>query len=221
MTDGPEKVLALVSGLREPTELGREVRQQLQEAYARRYAEREAQGGVQTAEDTFAMQRSLAGVRELFEGYARVFKEGAKLTGQLQQEELVEAVGEQKGKPNQGMTVPSSEGDIVLKLDHTNSHDIDVDQLVAVLALEAMDRLGQSTGVPTPAHLEEHLVAMVTFVCEVMASWGSFAPQVSKVRAYAAELARAGQDKRAAQVTGAIVTTKTYKGVGFERKTPK
>lgn len=216
MPDEMNELTTLTKGLLQPTELKRELRQRLQAAYASLYAQR---GEVHTPEDVNDMVRRLAGVRELFEGYRDAFKEVAALAGTLMAEELVEAVGEQDGVPNQGMTVPDAQGDIRLKLDKTTSHEIQLDQLLGVLMLEASDRMTELTGVRTPPHLEAHLQSLITFVFEVIQSWGKVTVQVSKVRAYGKELARRGQDSRAAQVNGAIVTTSEFKGVGFERKT--
>jgi hypothetical protein len=48
---------------------------------------------------------------------------------------------------------------------------------------------------------------------------GKFEPQVSKVRAYAKDLARNGEDRAASIVAAAITTKTTYNGVKVERKT--
>lgn len=216
MADEMNELATLTAGMLQPPELKRELKARLQAAYAARFTER---GGVHRPEDVYDMVRRLAGVKELFEGYRDAFKDTAALAGTLMAEELVEAVGEQDGVPNQGLSVPDAAGDIRLKLDKSTEHSIDLDQLLKVLMVEASDRMTELTGVRTPPHMEEHLHSLIVFVFEVIQSWGKVTVQVSKVRAYGKELARRGQDDRAAQVNGAIVTTSEFKGVGFERKT--
>ena len=217
MADDMNELATLTRGLLEPTDLKRELKARLQAAYAARFTER---GEVTRPEDVWDMVRRLTGVKELFEGYRDAFKEVAALAGTLLAEELVEAVGEQAGVPNQGLTVPDPAGDVRLKVESSTTHDIQLDQLLGVLMLEASDRMTTLTGVRTPPHLEVHLQSLITFVFEVIQSWGKVTVQVSKVRAYGKDLARRGHDDRAATVNGAIVTTSDFKGVGIERKTP-
>lgn len=203
----------------DPSQYQRLILLRIQEAYAGLYRERELSGGVTKPEDAFAMLRRLGVERDRFAALKGAMGAGEKLLRTLMEEELAEAVGEQEGVPNSGLTVPDAEGDIRLTLDTKNEYAIDLDELVAMLVLDALDHMEQLTGVPTPDHIAGHLQSLVIFVFQVMESWGKFEPQVSKVKAYADSLARAGHDDRAARVSAAIVKRTTYKGVGFERKT--
>ena len=208
------QVPALVEGIKyEPSVLKRELVRRIQEAYAALTADRQ----VHVPEDTYAMQRRLGTTRDQFTGYMAAFQDAVKLLGQLMEEELVEAVGEQDGIPMQGLTVPDAEGDIQLTLDISKVYSIDLDQILAVIEDQVYDfceksgeaeNLGLIPGVANQAM--NQLLAL-----------GKFELQVSKVRAYAATLARAGLDTEASIVTGAISERTPYKGVKFERKDPK
>lgn len=211
MNDQWSQVPALVDGLREPTELKRALRERVQLAYSTLARER---GEVHVPEDTFDMQRRLGGAHDLFKGYQAAFAEVVKLLKQLMEEELLEAVGEQDGIPNQGLTVPDTEGDIRLSRDEPKVYEIDLDQLMAVL-VSALQNEASKRGEVENLGLVDwtvHATAMT------MLSWGKFEPQVSKVRAYAATLARNGDDRASSIVSGAITEKNPYKGVKFERR---
>lgn len=205
-------VPALVSNLPTPLELKREMLRRINESY---YALLQERGEVHTPEDTFAMQRRLGGTRDQFTGFMDAFKAAAALLKELQEEELVLAVGEQDGVPNQGLTIPDAEGDIRISLDAPKSYTIDVNQLVAVLMTNIGDQVQAKEMVGWEA--VEHAV---TETVKALQDWGKVEPQVSKVRAWAATLARSGRDRDAAVVRGAISEKTPYKGVKFERKKP-
>lgn len=213
MTDSWAQVPALVDGLRHPTELQRLLKEQVQQAYMTLSRQR---GPVHVPEDTWDMLRRIGSAYDLFKGYQAAFGDVVKLLRQLAEEELVEAVGEQDGIPNQGMTVPDAEGDIRLSRDEPKTYEIDVDQLVAVLVstLETEHALVFPGGGVTDAEPVELIVKQTI---EAVLSWGKFEPQVSKVRAYAATLARNGDDQGSSIVSGAITVQNPYKGVKFER----
>ncbi len=221
MTDW-SNVPALVSGLREPVELKRELRARIQEAYAELVAER---GEVHVPEDTFAMQRRLGLERDRFAAYASAFTEVTKLLRTLMEEELVEAVGEQDGIPNQGLTIPSADGDIRLSLDTAKAYEINMDQLRAVMVeqtLRNVDELDMlsNTRAPTVQEVCDVVDVAIEEATTRLLSLGKFELQVSKVRAYAATLARNGFDQASSIVTGAISESHPYRGVKFERKSP-
>jgi hypothetical protein len=205
-----------VSGLREPTELRRELRTRIQEAYALLARER---GEVHVPEDTFDMQRRLGAERDRFAAYGAAFTDAVKLLKQLMEEELAEAVGEQEGVPNQGLTIPDAEGDIRLSLDTSNVYEIDVDQIVGVFGAEYLRNLPENYP-DGQADLDQLVTGLVFATFELVTSLGKFEPQVSKVKRYAATLARSGRDRESSVVTGAISETHPYKGVRFERKSP-
>lgn len=208
MTDSWDTVPALVNNMPAPVELRRELLNRIDSAYYDLLKER---GEVHTPEDTFAMQRRLGATRDQFSGYQDAFKAGAGRLKEIQEEELVLAVGEQDGVPNQGLTIPDAEGDIRISLDAPKSYSIDMDQLVAVLISNLLD----SAPVAGDVDLIQYAV---TETVAALQGWGKVEPQVSKVRAWAATLARNGRDKDASVVSGAISESTPYRGVKFERK---
>jgi hypothetical protein len=212
VTDPWASVPALVDKLPQPALLQTEMKERIQQAYAALYEER---GQVNMPEDTYDMQRRLARTEELFKGYTAAFAAARKLLGQLREEELVEARGEQEGIPLDGLTVPDADGDIRISLDAPAVHDIDMDQVVATYVAAMLDGTHLNHG-----DWPELLATVITSAIEWMHTIGKFEPQVSKVRAWGATLARNGRDQDAATVRGAITQRNPYKGVKFERKRP-
>lgn len=212
MTGAWGQVPALVDNLPEPILFKRELIDRIQHAYTALQRER---GPVHVAEDTWAMLRRIGAELDRVGGYNDAFAAGKKLLKQLLEEELVEAVGEQDGIPNQGMTIPDGEGDIRLSLEKPKVYAIDIDQLVGVL-VAALEVEVAETSLPFAA--VEGVGFVVKETVRALLSWGKFEPQVSKVKGYAATLARNGNDQAASIVTGAITETTRYKGVAFERK---
>lgn len=210
MSDSWNQVPALVEGLSQPTELKRALKERVQRAYMELSRQR---GPVHVPQDTFDMQRRLGGAHDLFKGYQAAFADVVKLLKQLMEEELVEAVGEQEGIPNQALTVPDVEGDIRLSRDEPTTYAIDLDQLVGVLTGQMLDSAA-SIGMDRA----EAIAYTVTSVVAALRSWGKVEPQVSKVRAYADTLARNGDDQASSVVSGAITQSTPYKGIKFERK---
>lgn len=213
MTSPWDNVPALMSNMLDPVLLRRALKDRIQAAYAELYAQR---GRVDTPEDTYAMQRRLAATAEQCKAYAQAFTDARKLLAQLQEEELVEAVGEQDGIPLGGLTVPHTDGDIRISLDAPAVYDIDVDQLVAAYVAAMVDGMHLNHG-----EWPELIATAITSTVEWIQTIGKFEPQVSKVKAFAATLAREGRDREASVVSGAITQRNPYKGVKFERAKPK
>lgn len=221
-----EPLPSVIGGMIEPQHLKRKILAAVQEGYA---ALAEARGEVTVAEDTFDVQRRLTDARERLKGYADAFNDGAKMVSTLQEEELVDAVGEQDGIPMSGLTVPDPQGDIRITVNNENSYDVDTDQLLAAVAARAL--IGPS-GRPVadslravvegderdPDDLEDILHSLLLGALRQLLRAGKFTPQVTKVKAYAAELSRSGRDDLAAIVSGALTKTTTYKGVTVNRK---
>lgn len=204
------QVPALVRNLPDGLVLKRELLQRIRTAYAELDAER---GEVHVPEDTFRMQRLLAASRDQFDAYLEAFKAAVAELKAIQEEELVLAVGEQNGVPNQGLTVPDAEGDIRLALDAPRSHDIDLSQLVAVLVTVLQDNASEDSDT------QFAIQYAVEETVKALQGWGKVEPQVTKVKAWAATLARNGRDQDASVVKGAIrEQTPTYRGVKFERR---
>lgn len=169
-----------------------------------------ARGTVHTPEDTFALQRRLADALENFKAYSSAFTYGAKIIGEIQAEELIAAVGDDGhgDVPAQSLTIPSRAGDIRLNVTHENIHEIDAGSVFAVLAAVI-------------AGDDDELAQVIMAAFDLLQEVGKFEPQVSKVRAYAATLARMELDKLSGAMADTINTRKKYKGVEFERKAPK
>lgn len=224
-----EPLPAVLVGMIEPQDLKRRILQAVQEGYATLSSER---GEVTIPEDTYATQRALATAAETLKGYAEAFKAGASMVATLQQEELVEAVGEQDGVPNSGLTVPDPNGDIRLTVRTENEYEGDADQLAAVVAGEVLT-FSYSDQYPTgvelvraivegdtghPDDLAEQLRDMMADAIHRMLTLGKFSPQVSKVKTYADQLSRNGMDDLAGAARTSMSKRSTYKGVTAERK---
>lgn len=225
-----------VERLPAPAEFGRIIRDRLEAEIVRVRAER---GEVVTAEDTFALTRSLQAFDEVMGEYVNAMTGARKIAKAEIQEELKYAVGEQDGMPLGGLTVPDVDGtDIKISLDTPNVHTIDQDGLYPVvvadvmgalrltdslqaLAIESvmhqgMDEFNESTAKFDAAVAEALLLAQ-----ERVLSLGSFTPQVSKVRAAAKQLAAHGDDALAGQMTATIRTVRETRGIKVERKERK
>lgn len=191
---------------------------------------REARGGVTQPEDVNALVRSLGGAKEMLEDYARAFTTAAQEAGHYLREEHLSAVGEQDGVPQSGLKVPDLDGtDIVFTLDQPNSHTVDQDQVIAVainrrLELHRDTEPIQADDEPSYLYLERYeqwmFIVMRLAVADVLGV-GTYTMQVSKARAFAAQLAGEGRDAAAAVVRGAINTTTRYRGVKVERRERK
>lgn len=223
---------SILGGLPEPSSL----KAQINTWYAGMVEER---GKVHTPEDTFSVQRRLAAALEMCQRYKATFEEGRKLVAQLQEEQLIDAVGEvassvtdqPTGQPMTGLTVPDADGDIRLTLDETTTYEIDTEQLMASVCAVVIgtsqfgglaDHItdvvnGDADGVP-PEQLENVLAEAFMEAQHVLLTTGKFEPQVTKVRAYADTLARRGEDGLSGVVRQAIRKKRTYKGVKMSRK---
>jgi hypothetical protein len=193
-------------------------------------AERARRGETRQPEDFFPMQRSLAAVVDVAKEYEYAFRQARKEAEAIAEEELIDAVGEQDGQPNQALSVPDAEGDLRIVPQVTNSYEIDPDSIMSAVAFSVLfDREGGIDGM-----FEEHgreaeeqlwerreatLAELLVEAQRVLCTLGKFDPQVSKVRAFAKELARMPDgDGVSATVTGAVKKTTDYKGVKIERK---
>lgn len=209
MTDGNDQgqnqIIPLLPGLNFPSphRLRVSVEQELLRLVSEARTER---GEVQLPEETYALVRSLVASGELFQDYVNAFKKAASTVNQELETELVEAMGEQDGQPNGGMTVPDERGDIRLALDTANVYDIDVEALRSAICL-VVQELHDDSG----AEAADLAISMLL-------TMGSFTPQVSKVKAFAADVSRKGEDWLAATITSAIRKRTQYRGVKPNRK---
>lgn len=217
----------------DPARVGAVVRAEVERTVAEMRAAIEATGGVLSPADTFRVQRYLQGVSEKLGEYERVFKGVRGHIKKLVEEVLADAVGEQDGVPAEGLTVPDRDGDIRISLDTTREYTISTDMLLPAFAsmfaeqhTDAMMGVLGDVAAETVAGRAYERARVGTALAEAIVDalsnvgqLGKFEPQVSKVRAYAKDLARNGEDRAASIVAAAITTKTTYNGVKVERKT--
>lgn len=224
MTTEVDRLLSaeLVDGLPDPLALQRVVKERVETAYAELH---KARGEVLKAEDTYDLHRRLQATAEQMDGYARGFTAVGKLIRQLQQEELVEAVGEQDGVPLSGLTIPTAGGDIVVTPSFKRVNDIDPERVQRAIIngvtdawMEAVER----AAVHSTETLEEHLREMLAQAITALLGTGKYEPQVSKLKATAAEWARAGHDAMAGNLMAAHKVSQKFEDkVNVTRKAPK
>lgn len=201
-----------------------------------------ARGEVTRPEDTYEVQRRLAGAEETLKEFEQAFSAGRKVINSYQKEEFELALGDREVQPHESMGVPDAEGDLRVSADTENKYSIDLLALIAAAASSAFD--GRDPGIAPLSGGLHKIDSMVENVvngdsdippeqlCEVLMEYavstayellrcGKFDPQVTKVRAYADMVARAGDDQLAATINSAIVKTVKLKGVKVERKVAK
>lgn len=227
-----------LGGLPEPQEFQRVFKLGIERAYAVRRAEL-GDGDHVDVTASLGLHRTLAKGFELAKGYKAAFEAGRKLFADLQAELLADGVGEQDGVPNSDLLIPDVEGDITLKVGSSNVHRIELESLKAAVAAQVIGRdevdregtvltgslatfvrdLVNGDTAEDPERLEEILAESLMQAMDVLMDCGSYDPQVSKVRAFAAQLQRDGNDPLGAQVLATITTTRKLDGVTMSRKT--
>jgi hypothetical protein len=225
-TDPGAELAPILTPLPAAHDLGRALQEGVNETIARMRNER---GPVTAAEDTFDTVRWIQGITERLTDYGRAFAGAAKLAESYAEEELIEAVGEQDGIPMANLTVPDPEGDLRLSKYAPNEHVFDLETLKAVTAAEAIrcSRGGepvQDEVESDAAYLDRYEEWMADVIMNAMGdllALGAFTPAVTKVRAFAKEVARSGDDKLAAAASGAVTSTSRYQRVKIERIKPK
>jgi hypothetical protein len=212
----------LVDGLPDPLDLQRVVKDRVQQAYAELHA---ARGEVLKPEDTYDLHRRLQATAEQMDGYARGFTAVGKVIRQLQEEELVEAVGEQDGIPLSGLTIPTAGGDIVVKPAFKRENEISADDVQTAIVngvVEAWMEPIEHAAVHDTETLEENLRELVAQALTVLVGTGKYEPQVTKLKATAQEWARSGHDQLAAKLMAAHTVRQKYLDkVDVTRKEPK
>lgn len=183
---------------------------------------RETRGEVRMPEDTYDLIRSLMGVREGAQDYAHAFTVIRKEIDGFIQDDLELAVGEQDGVPNSGMKVPDVDGtDITIGLDTRNEYDFDTHALTAAVTFHTLE---QHTALfaDDGAISDDGAAELLMSALERVISLGRFQPQVTKVRAFADDVARIpGGAAIAATVRGSVSKSTQFRGIKVERKQPK
>jgi len=217
---------SLIDEFPDPQRLRVAVKERIEQAYAGALDER---GQVHQPEDTYALHRRLQVTYEQLEAYERGFKSARQVIRQMQEEQLIDAVGEQDGIPASGLTIPTAGGDIVVKPDIENKNVIDPQQVRAVLAAQAARNINalviEEHGNPDTGEGgmdETGLAELIDEAFGALIDSGKWEPQITKVKATADAFARAGDDPMAAVLRDTITRTRVYKDrVVAERKTPK
>lgn len=227
-----EPVPTVLSGMPEPGQFKDTLLLAINTGYAELVA---ARGEVVSREDTFDVQRRLANSLEKCAAFGAAFGAATKLIKQYVEEELVLAVGEQDGIPVGPLKVPDAQGDVTIGLDQKHTYAIDVETLFAAVAATISTPSTENAGLDLaaevtamvegdhargPEDLPDVLAQAMIDAQRKLTGCGKFEPQVTKVRAYAAEIARQGSDPLAAVVSGAINKTTEHKGVKITRKGP-
>jgi hypothetical protein len=234
MTGAELERLPEVRNLPEPSRFAKILREWLD---AEILAAREERGEVARPEDTHALVRSLQGVVETFGEYGRAFTTAARVAQQVLEEELGTAVGEEKGVPRQGMTVPDLDGTMIkMALDNSNSYTIDLDVVRPALAelilatteittdlenaaLDAVLAAPEDRAAATGA-LHALLARILVYAMTEQDRLGRLSVGVTAVRKLAKDLGALGDDKLAGAVTGAIAKKTEYRGVKVTREQP-
>jgi hypothetical protein len=186
---------------------------------------------VQSPEDTYAIQRRLAAIGEQAKDYGRAFTafEREDLRPAMA-EILADAVGEQDGIPNGALVVPDADGtNIKIAPDTANSYDIDTDMIFNAVAQgvmetsrDALAEMFRREYAGDGATAQMILASVLALGMRQAVALGKFEPQVSKVRAYAVEVARGeGGDITAAILKGSIKKTVIDRGVKVTRTAAK
>jgi len=191
---------------------------------------RTARGDVTQPEDVNALVRALGGAKEMLDEYSRAFATAAREAVHYLEEELLFAVGEQDGVPLSGLKVPDLDGtDLVFTLMKPKTHTVDEPQVIDVAVVDALAAARDTEPAQEPdesnaAYLDRYerwMAGVVHMAVNTVIGLGSYSMQVSKVRAYAVELAGRGADTLASVVRGSITTKDKYTGTKFERKERK
>jgi hypothetical protein len=202
-----------------PTDLKVRLTEQLN-AHVQRI--RDERGEVTGPEDTFDLIRRLTAAGERLGDYGRAFMAVAKTTKDIVEEEHLEAVGDSDGIPASNLKVPTAGGDISITRDLQNQYDIDMDQVVAVLAAQTAlawgERACQDLQLSTPSEQPEQFAIEVALTA--LSFVGAAKPKVTSVRALAEQLSRDGDDQLAKVARDSIRKTVKYRGVNVkvERK---
>lgn len=229
MTTDEDKYVPLPPAVLEALPNAEAVKRQLLNAFDTEYDLMvKARGDVTRKEDVYATTRKVASWVDQAKDLKAVFEAGRKHGLAILEDELVAAVGEQDGIPNEdSLTVPDVAGDIVVKANTTNVYHIDTDALVsATIAVhlgggevqELVDIVNGDHETIAPDQFEDTLAEIISGVASSLLECGKFEPQVTKVRAYAEAIARGGHDSLAAVVSDAVRKTRKIDGVTMKRK---
>jgi hypothetical protein len=220
MSDDPMSLETLASRLPDPAEFRRQALRAVREQYAAAVEGRE----VHTPEDTFDVQRQLARTRELAKQYASTFSAVDKELATFQRDQL-----EALPTGVERLAVPDADGDLVVQLDQSHTYTFDEGQLLAAVAASLLgdavlsELISAVEDAPSPDKqadgLADRVAVLLIAMVETVAAMGQLKMQVTKVRAFADQLARNGDTALAGVVRATILkSTETKPGAKFTRK---
>jgi hypothetical protein len=222
MADELVTLETLAGTLPDPTEFRRRALDAARAGYA---ALAEGQE-VHTPEDTFEVQRQLTRTIELAKAYSATFTAVAKELAGFQRDQL-ELL---PGGPT-AVKIPDAEGDITVQLDTANSYSFDEGQLLLAVAAhvcnsDAVDAIiwACENATDTDAQhvaIGERMAVLLVAGVETVAAMGQLGLQVTKVRAFADQLARDGELGLSGVVRDAIIKATKVKGAKYTRKEAK
>lgn len=218
MTDDLVTLETVVGQLPNPVEFRRRAFDAAREGYARLVDDQQ----VHTPEDTFEAQRMLTRTRELCKQFASTFTAVDKELAGFQRDQL-ELL---PGGPTV-LKVPDVEGDVTVQLDTANRYAFDEGQLLTAVAaatcgagVDALISLVESAAdvEEQQSRVSDMLAVLVVGAVEQVAALGKLGLQVTKVRAFADQLARDGELGLSGVVRDAIIKETDIKGVKYTRK---
>lgn len=98
-------------------------------------------GDVTRPEDTYEVQRRLAGAEETLKEFEQAFNAGRKVINSYQKDEFELALGGREVTPRESMSVPDAEGDLRVAADTSNTYEIDVEALMSIAIASTMGPL--------------------------------------------------------------------------------
>lgn len=212
MTDLPDIIPV---GMPTQAQLTQHLRARLHETVERQRAGRQ----VHAQEDVYPALLELARIHETLTDYSRALATIAKEALGFAEDDLIEAVHEQEGVPLSGLEVPDPDGTTVaVTPDHRAAgYKFDLETLLgAVVADVSSWWLGQE--------MDGHEVdadAVLRRALDTLLSLGKFEPQITKVTAFAKEVARTDPKAATAVRQAGVKSPGEYRGVRITRHEPK
>lgn len=209
----PVPIGDLPASMPSPFDLAKALERSLMEHVFRLRTER---GAVTIPSDVFELVRSLTKSHEILKDYENAFSKARRIVQEEIEGELCEAVGDQEGVPNSGLTIPDSEGDVRISVDSPNSYKFDIDQITKVAIAASMNYDTPQGAQPQEAQQYAWNIALEAI--GYLLDMGDYRPQVSKVKAMSMNLSRQSDDDLSGALLSSIQKTTAYRGVKFERK---
>lgn len=222
---GPE-----LNALPAPREFGAMLQARLDDEIMRMRTER---GDVIDETTIYPLVRGLVATTETLGEYGRALAAVATSAEQEIAEELMAIPGnEQDGTPMHAVTVPDLDGtDIRLGINKTTKRTFTAEAITSAAtaaavpqdAVERLSALGVAAalGEDVQAEVFDVLVRVAEAAVERVLAVGNWTPQVTKLNAFAKEMAGGGDDQLASVIKSAIHEKRVYQGIKIERQVRK